>query len=336
MLPHNPLTSEHSHKNTAIRYPVTVGSRVYEPRSIAIRDIAYVMHGIRSGIIDGRDLRADIAMIRSETVNEVLRLALKRELMYFCPSLCERKRSNKSVTHAQFIVFDLDHVADIEGVKLAATERLPFIRWAFRSVRDGVKLVAMLDRPITDEEEYRTVWQYLAMMTERALELEVDRTPDWSRACFFSHDPDLLLNPNFMPLNVDAALEQAPFALKMWESTKTVAVKVTKPEAPARTSATAGTNSEPGKDPEADFISAEKIVRGLARIRMEYRDWIKAGLALHSGFGDRGKELWDIFLDNPHYKDSQRKLDTHWRSFRGAGSVTLASLFYLGEKYGIA
>ncbi|MDZ4181819.1 MAG: PriCT-2 domain-containing protein [Candidatus Cloacimonadaceae bacterium] len=361
--------------NSAIRYPVSVGTRVSFPKLIAVRDISHVMNGIKTGIIDGRDIRCQIALIRS-AIDADLARNLKTELPYFTGSLCDKLRSNGSVVQAQFIVFDIDHVADIPALKAAAVEKLPFVRWAFRSVRDGVKLIAMLDRPVRVEEEYRLIWQYLAIMTGRALGLEVDRTPDWSRACFFSHDPEIIHNHGYVALSVSAALEQAAFAIKLWESGGTGGRRSAEAGSQAqagdvatasdctggRRSAKAGSQAKDGGVATAsdgtggrrsalsgnvatasdgtlsdgtDYAKAEKLVRALSQVRMQYHDWIKAGMALHSGFGERGKTLWDIFLDNPHYKDDQRKLDTHWRSFRGVGSVGLASLFYLGEKYGV-
>ncbi|MDP2173172.1 MAG: PriCT-2 domain-containing protein [Candidatus Cloacimonadaceae bacterium] len=85
---------------------------------------------------------------------------------------------------------------------------------------------------------------------------------------------------------------------------------------------------------EEDYARAEGIVRQLAQIRMDYHDWIKLGMALYAGFGEGGKTLWDMFIDNPHYQDTQREIDKAWRGFRHTRSVTIASLFYIGEKYG--
>jgi len=84
-----------------------------------------------------------------------------------------------------------------------------------------------------------------------------------------------------------------------------------------------------------DYAKATQIVSVLAQIPIVYKDWVKMGQALYAGFGERGKALWDMFLGNPNYKDSQVMIDAHWRSFRTTHSVTLASLFYLAEKYNI-
>ncbi len=86
---------------------------------------------------------------------------------------------------------------------------------------------------------------------------------------------------------------------------------------------------------EDDYARAEYIVSILAAIKIAYLDWVKIGQALYAGFGERGKPLWDYFLDNPHYKESINNLNVHWYSFRNTHSVTLASLFYVAKIYGV-
>jgi len=85
---------------------------------------------------------------------------------------------------------------------------------------------------------------------------------------------------------------------------------------------------------EDDYQRADALVSALAGIKLDYSDWIKVGMALYSAFGERGKTLWDNFLNNPHYHDSSQKLNTHWRSFAG-NKVGFGSLVYVAEKYGI-
>ena len=83
-----------------------------------------------------------------------------------------------------------------------------------------------------------------------------------------------------------------------------------------------------------DYTKAREVVTKLAQIRFEYKDFIKVGLALYAGFVGRGRELWDIFLDNPNYNDTPATLVTHWRSFAGVRNTKLATLFYVGKQYG--
>ena len=84
-----------------------------------------------------------------------------------------------------------------------------------------------------------------------------------------------------------------------------------------------------------DFARARLIVEGLAQLRIEYSEWIKTGMSLYAGFGEAGRDLWNLFLHNPHYSETQANLDKHWRSFRSVRHTTLASLFYIGGKYNV-
>lgn len=84
-----------------------------------------------------------------------------------------------------------------------------------------------------------------------------------------------------------------------------------------------------------NWQKAERIVSLLAQLRIDYTDWVKVGMSLYAGFGEQGKYLWDYFLSNPHYHDSQRTIDAHWRSFHSVNRVTLGSLFFIAGKYGV-
>lgn len=83
-----------------------------------------------------------------------------------------------------------------------------------------------------------------------------------------------------------------------------------------------------------DYQKAEAIVAVLSAMVIDYSDWIKIGMALRSAFGERGKALWDSFMNNPNYNNTQRTMDTHWRSFSG-NRVGIGSLFYVAQKYGV-
>ena len=313
-------------RNSALRYLVTVGKRVDAPNIIANRDISWVMECVRSGIVEETDIRALIHTIRS-LPNEKLARAMKASLPYFLGSVCRPPRSNNTVEYANFAIFDLDHVPDIEAAKRHALEKLPFLRWAFRSVRDGVKLLAQFDRPVADQAKYRVLWNYLARQVERALELPVDSTPDWSRACFFSFDPGLLYSSSFRPVKVGEALAEAEQLLPLLRPRKEA-----QPLAAKGNVALAVPMD--GRSPEEEFALARRVVEGLATRVIPYHDWIRAGMALYAGFGERGRELWHLFLSNPNYSDSEADLDRHWRSFSKIRNITLGTLFYLGGVYG--
>jgi len=347
--------------NSAITRPVTIGMAITQPAVIAERDISYVMDCVREGRFEGKDLKALIVTIRSLPKEPAaIAAGMKKSLPWFSGSTFQRRRGNEFFKAAWFLVFDLDHVPEVEGLKRQALEKLPFLRYAFQSVRDGVKLVAEFTSPITKEDDFRTIWKYLALRIEKSLRFELDSTPDPARACFLSYDPELLVNHHCRPLDPKKTLREAQ-AMEML----TRALNGT----PVSTGRTAGfirqhppadqtcPSSEQnrmnpvdrpdksgvpvdtpirvirGQNPD-DYEKASKVVQKLAQMVIPYSDWYRIGLALYAGFGEAGRPLWDLFLANPHYRDTQRELDAKWNSFRGVREITLATLFEIGGRHG--
>jgi len=194
--------------NSAITRPVTVGTAVTQPSLIAERDISYVMDCVRRGEFEGKDLRALVSTIRG-IPNSALAAGMKKSLPWFSGSVFRRRRGNEFFKAAWYQVFDLDHVEDVEGLKRRALDQLPFLRYAFQSVRDGVKLAAEFSSPITKEDDFRVIWRHLALRIAKALGVEPDSTPDPARACFLSYDPDLLTNPGCKPPDPKRILAEA-------------------------------------------------------------------------------------------------------------------------------
>ena len=321
---HHTFNANDGQINSAITRPVTLGTAVTKPSDIAVRDISYIVECIRAGRVERRDIRALISTIRA-LPNPELAGAMKRELPWFSASLCEGRRANQNVKLAWFALLDLDHVQDIEAMKLLAIQKLPWVRYAFQSVRDGVKLIAEFRTPITREDDFRRLWEWLALQAKTVLNHPVDSAPDWARACFFSYDPRLLVNPDCKPLEPAKELKaQESFPMAMAFTPK------------ARSSSQPQNRANPAPGyAETDFERAEKLVQKLAKIRLSYHDWICVGLALYAGFGEAGKPLWSLFEGNPHYHDSQRLIDAKWRSFRAVREITIATLFEIGGRYGL-
>ena len=388
--------SGHATPNAAITRPVTVGTSVTAPSLIAERDISHVMDCVREGRFGSKDLKALIVTIRSLPKDQAaLAAGMKKSLPWFSGSTFHRRRGNEFFKSAWFMVFDLDHVPDIESLKHKALEKLPFLRYAFQSVRDGVKLVAEFASPITKEEDFRTIWKYLALWIGKSLKVEVDSTPDPARVCFLSYDPELLVNPKCRPLVPRKALHEAEAVEALMLVTRTGVADVpvcqgskspsTPNNKPLRDFANGDVcgsdfaespvarDSDPAESPVAqdsdptesqngalessatpataprqnaktpqrqnpvpdDFEKASKVVQKLAQMVIPYSDWYRIGLALYAGFGERGRPLWNLFLANPHYRDTQRDMDAKWNSFRGVREITLATLFEIGGRYGL-
>jgi hypothetical protein len=324
-----------------MRYPVTVGRSVRHPESIAIRDIGYVMDCMQKGFYEGFNLQRAIQTLRGMADREAQKTA-KLALPWFSGSLMRKKRSNLNVEKASFMIFDIDHVAKPEELKTLAMAKLPYIRFAFCSAVDGVKLVAQFRQPIIEEEKYRRIYTFIALQIEWVIKHICDTTSDWSRACFFSYDPNLITNINCTPLDPLVTYKQAISVMEI-PFPRGNASHIVSPNQ-GKHGGLPLQDTPVGADPSAcppricppdDYAKAQAIIATMSTIPIVYRDWIKIGQALYAGFGEQGKALWDMFLNNPNYNDSQIMLDAHWRSFRNVRTISLASLFYVAEQYGV-
>lgn len=313
-----------------MRYPVTVGRSVRNPENLTVRDLGYVMDCIRHGDYEGYNLMRAIPNLRKMPDKEAQKTA-KLSLPWFSGSLMQHKRSNINVKHAQFQIFDLDHVSNPEQLKELAISKFPWLRYAFRSAVDGVKLIGQFTKAITNEDIYRRIYVFLALQIEWTLKHGCDTTSDWARACFMSYDPNLLVNPNCYPLDASVTYKQAVSVMEIpfpREKPPTPNVVADVPSAVMATTDKMSVATD-------DYAKAEQIVSIMSKIPIVYKDWIKIGQALYAGFGEQGKALWDMFLNNPNYHDTQKSLDAHWHSFHSVRSIKLGSLFYVAEQYGV-
>lgn len=294
---------------------ITQGRCVRNPEQYTHIQIEDVISYLKYGKHPDLSLSEAINKIRTEP-NPEIACNLKQGLPFFTGSYYEGRRKNSNVQYALYAIIDLDHVQDIMGVKKQVMDNLTFALCAFQSVNDGVKIIIKLDPPIISEARYRYGYKLLKEKVNEITGLIPDSTPDWARACFYSYDPELLYKAECVgficpdpPLPEPANPHQNVYASRP-------------PFAPV-------------SRPADDYEGVRSVILALSRRVINYNDWIKLGLALKFAFGDRGKELWDLFADNPHYQDSLAELDYKWRSFKPTGEVGIASIFYLGEHYGI-
>jgi len=67
-----------------------------------------------------------------------------------------------------------------------------------------------------------------------------------------------------------------------------------------------------------------------------YDEWIMIGQALQVAFGASGLEMWHAWSSGGSKFKGTKDLETHWRSFKPNGGVTIASLFHLAKQHGYA
>jgi len=368
-------------------YKFTIGKAVDKPGNIDHSTLTQVITAIQSGVTPYVDIRHSIQTIRNPKTYEQTRKAIKTNLPWFCASEIHTSRANQNVVQAQYMVFDLDHVAAIEALKKRAISLLPYVRYAFRSVHDGVKLIVVLDRAITEQEQFRHCYRLLAAEISTKLGLECDTTSDWARACFFSYDPAILDRKNCIPFAVvdlplppptpethaargggwianvpvcgdpkglvissasglvdtgTCRIQNKLDTSRVGSQTSSFAEQETCSKGSASSLVDTGTcriqnklDTSRVQSSSDEYQKAEQVVLQLVQIDIPYAEWIELGFALCSGFGERGKALWDLFEGCPHYQNTPQLLARKWYSFKPDGGITIATLYYIAKKYGV-
>ncbi|MDD4309461.1 MAG: hypothetical protein PHO32_03705 [Candidatus Cloacimonetes bacterium] len=100
-----------------MRYPITVGRSVMHPEILTIRDISYVMEGIKTGCYEDYKLKRSINNLR-QMQDKIAQKQAKNRLPWFSGSLMHKKRANANVKQASFMIFDIDHVANPEETEV--------------------------------------------------------------------------------------------------------------------------------------------------------------------------------------------------------------------------
>lgn len=80
------------------------------------------------------------------------------------------------------------------------------------------------------------------------------------------------------------------------------------------------------KGSQSDF---DKAVDALNAINpdIDYEDWIAIGQALHSEFGEQGRNAWYAWSSLGSKYQGEKDLDSHWKSFGKKDGVKLGTLF---------
>lgn len=248
--------------------------------------------------------------------------ALKLMLPYFVMGVVEGSRSDKNVKESSGIVFDLDGISEPDELIAKLTD-LDYIHCIFRSPRNGLKVIVLFDEPVIDQAVYRKIWQSIASVLESKTGFAPDNTPDPSRACFFSWDENPYLNQAFHPLQTcffySAQDSSAESRKPDWDM-------IIEDASQQDESGETAVNESPAELNDA--------ISHLAQIQIDYRDWIRIGMALFNVLGNQGRELWNLFAENPYYQDSAGQLDYLWGKLQNYPQVKLNTIFYVARKAG--
>lgn len=79
---------------------------------------------------------------------------------------------------------------------------------------------------------------------------------------------------------------------------------------------------------------ADDVIHALAYISADDRElWLKMGMAIKSGFGEAGYQIWDEWSQNGSTY-SQKDTQTTWRSIDISGGITVGTLFHIAKEHG--
>lgn len=234
---------------------------------------------------------------------------IKLSLPYMVTSHFREKRAVESFEKSNAMIFDVDHVADLESLfeKLKQNERIIYA--IFRSPSgDGLKFIVPFSTMINDNEVYSYNYSMLKEKFENKYGIQLDKTSDCSRACFLSYDEKMFINENCFPVS----LVQKPKPQKYVPKTNYQDLPY-----------------EGKKDKSIDELVQ---IASLMPTLSDYSEWIKAGMALKT-LGDGAFEVFKALSLNRGYKDTERNLWSRWRSFPDTGKVTIATFYHLCKKY---
>ncbi len=158
------------------------------------------------------DLKQKIEIIR-EISDQSERQEKKKELLpyFILGTFRENKRLKANLDETSYLIFDYDHLSSDPDQAIQKISEDPRVNAAFHSPSgDGVKIIYRLARPINDPDRFSQLYKYYAKKLDYDLGTEPDKTSDASRACFFSYDPDMYLNPDSECLSIDISDEDLP------------------------------------------------------------------------------------------------------------------------------
>lgn len=85
--------------------------------------------------------------------------------------------------------------------------------------------------------------------------------------------------------------------------------------------------------PQDDYARAANALQFISP-DIEYDQWIELGQALHTAFGQQGKDLWQQWSSSGSKYQGDKDIDTHWKSFHQGKGVTLGTLFHTAKQNG--
>lgn len=144
-----------------------------------------------------------IEKVRAEKDKEKRKKIKQNTLPYFnMGKFRNNRRNNENIIETEFMIFDFDHVTDIEE-KRKQLENDEKVFCVFTSPSgDGLKIICRLNEKITDPQIFSANYKFHASQFGASLGEKEDHTSGVSFPCYISYDPKLYLNKAATPLIV--------------------------------------------------------------------------------------------------------------------------------------
>jgi len=276
-------------------------------------------------IMMDESLKEKIQKCRDLPSKDQRRIYKTQNLPYFCLGEFRanvRKKENLSSIEALVIDIDGCEAGILEDLKRKLRNDSEVLFTFTSPSGNGLKVVVTFDRCVTDPDEYARIFKAYVTSFSLKYDIEVDTSgSDCSRACFFSHDPDLFYNQDNQPLNVDEMITRYH-------------------ELNPREGGLASIKSSEASqvDEMISFLVEKNNETG--EIYDKYQDWQILGLALAS-LGEEGrKHFQDLSIGNKHFDDAPEIIDAEFDKLlkcygRNTGkAVTVSTIYYIARKFG--
>jgi len=220
------------------------------------------------------------------------------------------KRRCDEFQESEYILFDLDHLNDVQELKsrITADSRTAF---CFISPRgNGLKFAFKLDKPVNSDAEFRKVYTYYSNLIESGYGIQPDpHCANSQQPCFLSFDSNLYYN----------------------DSCEAVSIEV------ENTNQTAFDFKEIAQQSSSNVTTEqlEQISEFLSGRITNYKDWVDVGMAL-STLGDNGRKYFAKISQSKKYNDSEQEINKKYSELlkSARGQITIATLFHVAKTYG--
>ena len=308
---------------------ISVFANCRSPEPVEITTVIDWLRKTKNGIYQQK-IEAYRSMITQHGKDhDVVKDFKTRELEAVTPSGTFSFRNSKSwVSASGFLVIDIDHWDDLEGLKEQMKGDNQIYAAFISPSGTGLKVVFRA-RYKPNESSYKAAYAAAISYLEQHYALPIGgskkpgidpATHDLARLCICSHDPTMCLHPlaDWLPFDEPANVPKPSTALPSHSVSPLV-------HAPYQS------------DVDGDI---EALVTGVEKQRIDltttYQDWIRVGFALSAALGERGRDYFHRLSQfHPEYEEKQT--DRKYNSLLKGGNsgIGIGTLFYMAKQSGI-